>query len=170
MADGPHYENIPGSFGWLEPPSGDKNTFSELLRGYQLSPEMVTANYVSIDDVCTARTGVAVGQWRQALESSSDGLARLERAMWEPWASDTFDDFHDNNPRIMIVPMVEYIGGNGANARFQIHGFGAFWLEDVDSHGQPKSITGRFIQYHMPGAGGDALSPQTGLWTVKMVG
>ncbi len=169
MADGPHYENIPGSFGWLKPPSGDKNTFSDLLRGYQLPGEMVAANYVSIDDVVTARTGVAVGHWRKALETAPDGLARLERATWEQWAGGTFEHFRKGHPRLVIVPMVEYLGGNGANAEFLIHAFGAFWLESVDSHSQPKSITGRFIQYNMPGAGGDPLSPETGLWTVKMV-
>ena len=169
MADGPHYENIPGSFGWLEPPSGDKNSFSDLLRGYQLPAEMATTNYVSVGDTCNALPGVTVGQWRKALETAPDGLARLERATWEPWAGDTFERLRKRNPRIMIVPMVEYLGGNGANAEFLIHAFGAFWLESVDSHGQPKSITGRFIQYNMPGAGGDPLSPETGLWTVKMV-
>jgi len=169
MADGPHYENIPGSFGWLEPPSGDKNTFSDLLRDYQVPAEMVAANYVSIDGIVTARTGVAVGHWRKALETAPDGLARLERATWEQWAGNTFECFRKGNPRLMLVPMVEYLGGNGANAEFLIHAFGAFWLESVDSYGQPKSVTGRFIQYNMPGAGGDALSPETGLWTVKMV-
>ena len=89
--------------------------------------------------------------------------------MWEQWAGNTFEHFRKRNPRIMLVPMVEYLGGNGANAEFEIHAFGAFWLESVDSHSQPKSITGRFVQYHMSGAGGDPLASETGLWTVRMV-
>ena len=169
MASGPHYANIPGSFGWLEPPSGDTNLFLDLLRGYQLSYEDVVDNFVSIDDICTARTGVAIGQWSKALDTAPDGLARLDRAMQEPWAGDTFDDFRDDNPRIIIVPMCEYLGGTGDNAQFQIRAFGAFWLESVDSTGQPRSIMGRFLEYNLPGAGGDPLSPETGLWTVKMV-
>ena len=169
MADGPHYANIPGSFGWLEPPSGDTNLFLDLLSGYQVAYEDIVANYVSIDDICTARTGVALGQWSKALNSAPDGLARLDRALQEPWAGDTFDNFRNDNPRIMIVPMCEYLGGTGTDAQFQIHAFGAFWLESVDSHGQPRSITGRFIQYTLPGSAGDPLSPETGLWTVKMV-
>jgi len=169
MADGPHYANIPGSFGWLEPPSGDTNLFLDLLSGYQVAYEDIVANYVSIDDICTARTGVALGQWSKALNSAPDGLARLDRALQEPWAGDTFDNFRNDNPRIMIVPMCEYLGGTGTDAQFQIHAFGAFWLESVDTRGQPRSITGRFMQYHLPGSAGDPLSPETGLWTVKMV-
>ncbi len=169
MADGPHYENIPGSFGWLQPPSGDSSEFLELLRGYNLTEDQIVSNYASLDDTLYANSGLAVGQWRGALEAASDGLARLQRAMWEPWTYDAFDDFHSNNPRLLIIPMCEYLGGTGSNAQFQIRAFGAFWLESVDSHGQHRSITGRFIDYTMPGAGGHPLSPETGLWTVKMV-
>ena len=169
MAGGPHYANIPGSFGWLEPPSGDTSLFLDLLQGYQLSYEDVVDNFVSIDDVITARTGVAVGQWAKALETAPDNLGRLDRAMQEPWAGDTFDNFHNDNPRIMIIPMCEYLGGTGTGAQFQIRAFGAFWLESVDTTGQPRSIMGRFLEYNLPGAGGDPLSPETGLWTVRMV-
>ena len=169
MAEGPHYENIPGSFGWLQPPSGDPSEFLDLLCGYNLTSEQITSNYAGTDDVLYANSGVAIGQWRAALEQSSDGLARLERAMWEPWASDTFDNFHTNNPRLIVIPMCEYVGGEGSNAQFQVHGFGAFWIESVDSHGQSRSITGRFIRYTIPGAVGDPLAPNTGLWTVRMV-
>ena len=44
----------------------------------------------------------------------------------------------------------------------------AFWLDSVDSGGQ-KAIIGRFIQFQMPGVGGDPLSANTGLWQVKLV-
>ena len=169
MASGPHFDNIPGSFGWLQPPSGDQTEFLDLLRGYNLTQEQITSNHASMDDILYANTGLAVGQWRAALSNSNDGLARMQRALWEPWTGDTFDDFHSSNPRLLIVPMCEYLGGTGATAQFQVRGFGAFWLESVDSLGQPRSITGRFIDYTMPGAGGDVLAPETGLWTVKLV-
>jgi len=169
MADGPSCANIPGSFGWLEPPSGETNLFLDLLRGYQIPYEDIVANYVSVDDVITARTGVAVGQWAKALDTSPDGLARMDRAMWEPWTGDTFDSFHDDNPRIIIVPMAEYLGGTGTGAQFQIHAFGAFYIESINSKKTPYAINGRFIEYTLPGSTGDPLSPETGLWTVKMV-
>ncbi len=169
MADGPHYENIPGSFGWLEPPSGDSSSFLELLCGYDLTYEQIVANYTSIDDISTAYPGLSVGQWRKALDSAPDGLARMDRAMWDPWAGDTFDNFHDNNPRIVIIPMCEYLGGSGSGAEFQIHAFGVFYIESINAQNKPYSIAGRFIEYHLPGASGDALAPETGLWTTRMV-
>jgi len=70
---------------------------------------------------------------------------------------------------VPICPMCEYLGETGTEAQFQIRAFGAFWLEEVDTNGHPKSITGRFIQYTLPGSAGDPLSRETGLWTVKMV-
>jgi len=169
MADGPHCANIPGSFGWLEPPSGNNDLFLDLLAGYQVPYEDIVANYVSVDDICTATAGLSVGQWAKALDTSPDGLARMDRAMWEPWAGDTFDNFRNDNPRVVIIQMCEYLGGTGDNAEFQIHAFGAFYIESINSKKTPYSINGRFIQYTLPGSAGDPLSPETGLWTVRMV-
>ena len=74
-----------------------------------------------------------------------------------------------NVMRIMIVPMCEYLGGTGSGAQFQVLAFGAFYVESINSQNKPYSLTGRFIEYHIPGAGGDALAPETGLWTTKLV-
>ena len=168
MADGPHCANIPGSFGWLNPASGTDD-FTDLLRGYNLTYEQIVANYATIDDIWTAETGLSVGGWKPALETAPDGLGRMDRAMWEPWAGDTFDSFHSENPRIVVIPMCEYLGGTGAGAEFQIHAFGAFYIESINSKTKPYDIMGRFIEYTLPGAAGDPLSKETGLWTVKMV-
>ncbi len=168
MASDPSAADIPGSFGWLEPLSGG-NDFLELLRGYDLTPEQVEANLVAEGDVATAYTGLSVGQWRAALDYSNDGLARLERATDPegPWADDTFDHFQSDNPRIILVPMVEYLGSSGSGAEFVIHDFAAFWIESINSQNPPYSITGRFIKYQLPGTGTDALSEK--VWTVSMV-
>jgi len=168
MASDPNAANIAGSFGWLEPLSGGTD-FLELLRAYDLTPAQVEANLVAEGDVVTAYTGLSVGQWRSALDYSNDGLSRLERAADPegPWAGDTFDHFQSDNPRIILVPMVEYLGGTGSGAEFLIHDFAAFWIESVNSQNPPYSITGRFIKYHLPGTSTDVLS-QT-VWTVSMV-
>lgn len=168
MADGPHCANIPGSFGWLNPLSGTDD-FTDLLRGYNLTYEQIVANYATVGSIWNAETGASVGLWKTALDNAPDGLGRMDRAMWEPWAGDTFDSFHNDNPRIMIIPMCEYLGDGGAGAEFQIHAFGAFYLESVNSKKKPYDIVGRFIEYTLPGAAGDPLSRETGLWTVKMV-
>ncbi len=170
MADGPHYANIPGSFGWLNPPSGASNTFLDLLRGYNLPEAMLTANWVQIGDVVNAYTGLSVGQWAKALDTAPDGLARMDRSKWVPWTHDTFTDYRNDNPRILVIPLVEYIGGTGSGAQFVIHKFGAFYVESINSKKKPYSINGRFIQYTTPGAGGDPFAPDTGIWTVNVVG
>ena len=168
MANEPECANIPGSFGWLSPLSGTDD-FTDLLRGYNLTDELIAANYATVDSIWYAETGGSVGLWKTALDTAPDGLARLDRAMWEPWAGDTFDDFHNDNPRLVIIPMCEYLGGTGGGAEFQIHAFGAFYIESVNSKKVPYDVIGRFIEYTLPGAAGDPLSPETGLWTVQMV-
>ena len=168
MASDPAAANIPGSFGWLEPLSG---SFIDLLRGYDLTPAQVEANQLVEGDVLTAYTGLSVGQWRAALDYANDGLARLQRATDPegPWAGDTFEDFHTDNPRIVLVPLVEYVGGTGSGAQFVIREFAAFWIESIDSHGNPQSIIGRFIKYQIPGRG-EGLGPEGArIWTAKLV-
>lgn len=168
MADGPHYANIPGNFGWLEPLTGS-NDFLTLLCGYNCPPAMITGNYVTIGQTVYAYTGVSVGQWKAALLKSNDGTARLQRASQPPYDTDTFENYHKDNPRIIIVPMVQYLGGTGSNAAFLIKRFGAFWLESVDA-GAGKSIIGRFIKFQTStGAWGDPLAEEAGLWTAKLV-
>lgn len=170
MADDPACANIPGSFGWLNPPSGDSNTFLELLSGYNLPESMLEDNWVQIGDTVNAYTGLSVGQWAKALNTAPDGLARMDRSQWAPWTYDTFYDYHNDNPRILIIPLVEYIGGTGSGAQFLIHKFGAFYVESINSKKTPYSIIGRFIQYTTPGIGGDPFADDTGIWTVNMVG
>ncbi len=168
MASDPSAAEIPGSFGWLEPLSGGQD-FLELLRGYELTPDEVEANLVAEGDVVTAYSGFSVGQWRTALDYSHEGLSRLERAT-DPegqWAGDTFDNFQSDNPRIILVPMVTYLGGTGSGAEFLINDFAAFWIESINSQIPPYSITGRFIKYQLPGTGTDALFET--VWTVSMV-
>ena len=169
MASSGDAADIPGSFGWLAPPSGDPSEFSDLLCGYGLTPDQLEANQVAKDDILTAYTGLSVGNWKTALDTASDGLARLQRAT-DPqgqWANDTFENFHTDNPRIVIVPMVEYLGESGSGARFVVKDFAAFWIESINSQNPPYSITGRFIKYRLPGMGDDALSSK--LFAVRMV-
>jgi Flp pilus assembly protein TadG len=167
MASAPNNANIPGNFGFLCPLTGS-NDFQTLLCGYQCSPALIIGNYVTVNQIVYGQTGVTTGQWNSALNQANDGTARLQRATWSPWASDTFTSYHNDNPRILIVPMCQYLDGTGSNARFQIIRFGAFWLESVDATGS-KSIVGRFIQFQTPGGSGDTLADNTGLWKAKLV-
>lgn len=163
MADGPHYSEIPGSFGFLQIPSGLSVSWREVLAGIRLTDYEREAMFVDISDSVYAYTGLNVGQWTTALNE------RITHAGTGKWAGETFDNCSDDNPRILIVPLVTYKGGTGSNARFEIIRFGAFWLDDVSASGNPKRINGRFIQYTLPGAGTDALSEDQGLFTFRLV-
>lgn len=145
MAAGPHC-GIPGSFGFLEPAGGV--SFQSLLKGL-VTPQQEELQRVDIGDTVWAKTGLAVAHWRGPLKTDSD--SRLNRASQPPWNNDTFASFHADNPRILIVPFVEYVAGTGSNAHFVIRDFGAFWLEDVITQGSRREIQGRFIDFARPG-------------------
>ena len=150
----------PGSFGWLQPLAGD---FSTLLSGYQVPDSVAQANYVQVGAIVDALTGQKVGQWDKVLQD------RLARASVSPYASQTPTEggYTDDNPRILLIPLVTVIGGTGTGATFRVERFGVFWLESVTG-GSAKSITGQFLRYDVP------LQPDTatntGLWTVRLVG
>ncbi len=148
MADAPHC-GIPGSFGFLQPAGGVD--FDRTLKGL-LTPEEEDLQRVYDGDTAYANTGLGIGHWRGDLKTDSD--SRLKRADQDPWADDTFEDFHTNNPRLLIVPFVEYVAGTGSGAYFEVKRFGAFWLEDVIVQGQDRYIAGRFIEFTTPGGTG----------------
>ncbi len=167
MADGPHYAGIPGSFGFVQPPTGCTASFFDLLQGYNLTRQDTESSFVGVGDTLYAETGLMVGQWSKALKQDQ-GKARLEQGTSGEWASDTFTDYHADNPRIMLVPMVSYLGGTGSNAAFRIEKFGAFWLESVNQ-GQ-KKIWGRFIQYDFPGGDPDGTAiNESGVFATALV-
>ena len=144
LADGPHV-GIPGSFGFLTPSGGVD--FRDALAG-TISPEEADLQRVHIGGYVWAKTGLRVGQWRDDLNS------RLSRASDGPWEDDTFESFLPDNPRALIIPMVEYVDGTGNNAYFEVKDFGAFWLEGVNAQGQNREILGRFVDYATPGGTG----------------
>lgn len=165
MADGPHYAGIPGNFGWLALPPEVSASWITVLSGAPLSDDDVEALFRDIGDLVYGYPGLSVGQWVRGLED------RLARAESNPrWADDTFDNFEPDNPRILIVPLVSYVSGTGSGATFRIEKFGAFWLENINNTGNPKSIGGRFIRYTLPGAGINPLADDTGLFSFRLAG
>ena len=153
MADAPNC-GIPGNFGFLQP--GDSVSFDDALKG-TITLEQEELFRVFIGSTIHGYTGLGVGHWRGDLETDSD--SRLKRGKAYPYSGDTFSSFSADNPRILIVPFVQYLGGTGSNASFKIIKFGAFWLENVTATGQDRSITGRFIDFGKPGGTGYGLKP-----------
>lgn len=157
----------PGNFGWLEPNTGARD-FSTLLGGYQVPPETLAANSVALGDTVTGLTGERVGQWVQALSHNSSDTGRLDRASLPPYDTQTPETATADNPRLLLVPVVEVLGGTGTGASYTIVKFAVFWLTSVRSGG--KSITGTFLRYDVPGLGGSTSGAYAGVWTVRLVG
>jgi hypothetical protein len=167
MASGPHYAGIPGSFGFLQEPPGCTTDWLSLLQGYGLTTQDIESSFVSFGDSVYAKTGVTIGNVKKALVSDG-GVSRMERGTTGDFAYDTFNSYDAANPRIMLVPMVSYVGDTGSNAEFKIEKFGAFWLEGFNQ-GQ-KEVWGRFIEYDMPGGDPNSqLTSNTGVFASKLM-
>ena len=169
MADGPHYANIPGSFGFLQEPPGCTADWFELLQGYGLTATDIETSFVNVGDSVFAETGLGVGNFKKALVDDH-GRSRLERGLevGGKWEHDTFTDHQPDNPRIMLVPLVTFLGGTGSNAEFRIEKFGAFWLEGINQG--KKEIIGKFMEYDFPGGDPNSqLTYSSGIFATEMV-
>lgn len=156
-----------GNFGWLEPQSSPSD-FRDLLRGYPLPESLISANMVSVGDYVNGYPGQKVGNWSQSLGTAPNDLGRLDRAAEEPYASQTPDNYTADNPRIMLIPIVDVISGSGSQATYQVVRFAMFWLETVN--GPKKSFTGQLLDGDVPGLPASDGGVETGVWTVKLVG
>lgn len=58
----------------------------------------------------------------------------------------SFDNFDDDSPRIVIVPIVDNMDIHGTDY-VTILGFAAFYLEHVERQGNVAIVKGRFIEY-----------------------
>lgn len=114
---------------------------------------------VQVGDTVSTEPGNMVGPTRQAVISDPDSL--FARAETEPWADDTWYDFDYGNPRIVIVPIVSPMSSGRSDV--QILGFASFWVESI----QGQAVRGYFINYTIPGAGGDG--PDYGLATSQLI-
>lgn len=108
---------------------------------------------IRVGDVLPVETGNMSGptiqgvEWR--LEQCTDGC--------------TFDNFTRDCPKIMLVPVVRYLGGHGSNQSVEVRGFAAFFLEGVEGQG---NVIGRFVRTVAPGEIGDG--SYYGLVAVKL--
>ena len=137
---------IPGNFGWLQTTAG-LGKYAEwygILSGEQSAQDNPNLWY-SMGQTAYGYTGMSTGQWVAALKE------RLQAAN-SAFPGETWDNYSPDNPRILVVPMVTYTGGTGANAGYHIDQFGVFWLE---------SITGPVTRRPSPaGSWGIATSPR----------
>lgn len=151
----------PGSFGFLDFSVPGEDWFNQGLSGYDISPAVAEASFVEENETLYAYTGERVGQWTKALDYPSDRTARMQRALSDStWSTETAAAHSTDNPRVIQVPIVNYVTGAGGNAAFEVVGFAEMWLIEVSNSG--KSIMVEFLEYNYFSGGGGDLDPRAG--------
>ena len=87
---------------------------------------------------------LSVGDWVSTEPGNMSGPTSQgvgDRISQDPSA--TFQTVQENSPRIVIVPVISELGGNGRHD-VQIVGFAAFFLEGVGGQGNNNYVTGKF--------------------------
>jgi hypothetical protein len=97
---------------------------------------------ISVGDIIKSKTGTMTGPTEQALVTETS--SRLNRAASFPYANDTYQSFRPGNPRIVILPLVDWKNAKSGSSNLEVKGFGAFWVDTYDS--STKSIKGRFVR------------------------
>jgi hypothetical protein len=130
---------------------------------------------IQVGDAYDTEPGNMVGPTNQAIVT--DLNSRFNRQSGSPlYANDTWQTFHSGDPRVIIIPLVDWVGQSGGRKPIEIKSFAAFWVESING-GQ---MTGRFIRYTLNKDGGPAwdgvtVDPSsgqgggnTGLWYVSL--
>lgn len=108
--------------------SGGSNYRGNLRFGYK--------NEVKLGDVVNAETGNMAGPTSQGVNY---------RISLDP---SSISNLAPNTPRVVIVPIIDRMVGNGSNATATVVGFAAFYLESTDGNG---GITGSFLKWAVSG-------------------
>ncbi|MGE5605094.1 MAG: pilus assembly protein TadG-related protein [Bacteroidota bacterium] len=115
--------------------SGGSNYRSNLMYGYK--------NKIRLGDIVTAEPGNMAGptsqgvNYRISLDNSS------------------ISNLAPNSPRVVIVPVIDRLVGDGSNASAMVVSFAAFYLESTDGNG---GVTGSFLNWAVSGEVGEGPS------------
>ncbi len=125
-----------GNFGALAlGGSGASNYRSNLMFGYK--------EEITLGDVVTTETGNMAGPTSQSVNYRIS----LDH--------NSFSNVAPNSPRVVIVPVIDRLVGNGSNTTAKVVGFAAFYLETTDGNGD---ITGVFLKWAVSGKVGEGPS------------
>jgi hypothetical protein len=113
---------------------------------------------VSKDDLLTTQTGLAAGPIRSAFNYLINEGLSVD-------AGGTFSNHTATDPRVLIVPMVDFGGING-NSQVPVKGFAALWLVSVNSN---NDIATYFIQQVAPGSTPDSTANNYGAYKAVLV-
>lgn len=117
------------------------------MKGVGLTPEEIRAATYQIGDILPVTNGNHGGAWQMGLYDVPDG--RITRASRPPYESQTPSNFTPDNPRIIIVPLLDGYPDSGSA---KIAGFGAFWIKSGRFVGNKTVFTGQFVRYTVPDA------------------
>jgi peptidoglycan hydrolase-like protein with peptidoglycan-binding domain len=139
----------PGNYGALSlGGKGASNYESNLQSGY--------TGWVRAGDWLLTETGNMAGPTERAL------LARIAR---DPSAS--YATVTKGSPRIIVIPVLSSFQANG-RGEVQVAGFGAFFLDGVDTQGNDQgTVYGRFLRYHVTGESLGS-GPDFAVYTIKL--
>lgn len=104
--------------------SGAANYSNNLANGY--------SGTISIDQVISSEPGVAAGPTRTGINTRVANGLSVDPA--GTWSDHTLTD-----PRVVIVPVVDWTGCNGS-CSLTIKSFAALWITDADSHGTISAV------------------------------
>jgi hypothetical protein len=113
----------------------------------------------SVGEIVQTEPGNMVGPTDQALDD------RFRRAGAAPYTGDTWTDFHFDNPRVVILPLVDWKSIDGGRSDIEIKGFAAFWITRYDK----GEVYGRFVRIVTQGTIGPGESTfDAGLYSAKL--
>ncbi len=93
---------------------------------------------VSIGDIIPVESGNMSGPTKEAVQYRCNACTH-----YPDQGGCTPEHFDSNCPRIMYVPIVEYVGSNHKNA--QVVGFAAFLVDSVSGNGNESIIDGTYL-------------------------
>ena len=126
--------------------SGGSNYKANLENGY--------SGVVTVNDMLNTETGNVVGP-------TSQGFSYRVSAGVTNYPSGTFQSHDLNDPRVMLIPLVDFSGING-NSQVPLKGFAMMWGVSEDQQG---NITCYFIQQSIPQGVPDTAASDTGATT-----
>ncbi len=108
---------------------------------YRTNIENGYTGKVSVGDMVNTETGNVVGPTSQAFQY------RISMGQ-NQYSTGTFQSHELNDPRVMLVPIVNFAGING-QSQVPVMGFAMMWVVSIDGQG---TITCYFIQQSVPNA------------------
>ncbi len=129
--------------------------------GYRELVAQGSTSVVRVGQVVYTLPGNMVGPTRQGLSDRIGG----DTYTYDSWVAAG----RPNTPRLVYVPIMDWMERPTGRTRVIVNGFAAFFVEDMPP-GNSGRVVGRFVSFVAPGIPGDVPDPpQNALRTVRLV-